>query len=49
LSGYLLDTNVAPIALTEPDRLPAKLKRVLLRGPNVLSVVRYPRPGVCTS
>ena len=41
MSGYLLDTNVMLIALTEPDRLPVKVKRALLRGPNVLSVVSY--------
>jgi PIN domain nuclease of toxin-antitoxin system len=29
------------IALTEPERLPAKVRRVLLRGTNVLSVVSY--------
>jgi len=41
LSGYLLDTNVMLIALTEAARLPPKVKRGLLRGPNVLSVVSY--------
>ena len=41
MSGYLRDTNVMLIALTDAARLPAKVKRVLLRGPNVLSVVSY--------
>jgi PIN domain nuclease of toxin-antitoxin system len=29
------------VALTEPDRLPATVRRAVLRGPNVLSVVSY--------
>lgn len=41
MSGYLLDTNAALIALTDPDRLPAKVRTALLAGPNVLSVVSY--------
>lgn len=41
MSGYLRDTNVMLIALTDAARLPAKVKRVLLRGPNVLSVISY--------
>jgi PIN domain nuclease of toxin-antitoxin system len=41
VSGYLLDTNAALIALTDPDRLPAKVRTALLAGPNVLSVVSY--------
>jgi PIN domain nuclease of toxin-antitoxin system len=41
VSGYLLDTNAALIALTDPDRLPAAVRTALLAGPNVLSVVSY--------
>ena len=41
MSGYLLDTNVTLVALTEPDRLPATVERAVLPGPNVLSVVSY--------
>jgi PIN domain nuclease of toxin-antitoxin system len=37
VSRYLLDTNAALIALTDPDRLRA----AVLGGPNVLSVVSY--------
>ena len=29
------------VALTEPGRLPAPVKRAVLRGPNVLSVISY--------
>jgi PIN domain nuclease of toxin-antitoxin system len=39
VSGYLLDTNAALIALTDPDRLPTAVRTALLAGPNVLSVV----------
>jgi PIN domain nuclease of toxin-antitoxin system len=39
--GYLLDTNAALIALTDPDKLPAAVRTALLAGPNVLSVVSY--------
>jgi PIN domain nuclease of toxin-antitoxin system len=41
VSGYLLDTNAALIALTDPDRLPAVVRTALLAGPNILSVVCY--------
>ena len=41
MSGYLLDTNAALIALTDPDRLPAPVRTALLTGPNILSVVCY--------
>ena len=41
MSGYLLDTNVAIIALTDPDRLSAAIQSAILAGPNVLSVVSY--------
>jgi PIN domain nuclease of toxin-antitoxin system len=41
VSGYLLDTNAALLALTHPDRLPAAVRKAMLAGPNVLSVVTY--------
>jgi PIN domain nuclease of toxin-antitoxin system len=41
VNGYLLDTSVALIALTEPDRLTAVVRKALLAGPNVLSVVSW--------
>jgi PIN domain nuclease of toxin-antitoxin system len=41
VSGYLLDTNAALIALTDPDRLPGAVRTALLAGPNILSVVSY--------
>lgn len=41
MSGQLLDTNSALIALTDPDRLPAAVRAAILVGPNVLSAVSY--------
>ena len=41
MSGYLLDTNVALIALTAPDALSPAVRDALLGGPNVLSVVSF--------
>jgi len=41
VSGYLLDTNAALIGLSEPERLPLAVRRAILRGPNLLSVVSY--------
>ncbi len=41
MKGYLLDTNAALIALTEPEALPAAVRTAALEGPNVLSVVSY--------
>jgi PIN domain nuclease of toxin-antitoxin system len=38
---YLLDTNVALIALAEPDLLPATARKAVVCGSNVLSVVSY--------
>ena len=40
-SGYLLDTNVALIALTNPARLSGRVRKAVLTGPNHLSVVVY--------
>lgn len=41
MSGYLLDTNAALIALTNPERLPDAARTAILAGPNVISVVSY--------
>ena len=41
MSGYLLDTNAALIALTEPGTLAPQVRSAVLSGPNVLSVVSY--------
>jgi PIN domain nuclease of toxin-antitoxin system len=41
VSGCLLDTSAALIALTEPDRLPAPAESAILRGNNFLSVVSF--------
>jgi PIN domain nuclease of toxin-antitoxin system len=41
VSGYLLDTSAALVGLTDPDRLPAAVRRAMLTGPNVLSVISY--------
>jgi len=41
VSGYLLDTNAALIALTEPAALPSAVRAALLAGPSFLSVVSF--------
>ena len=41
MSGYLLDTNTALIALTDPDKLPSAVRTAVLTGPNILSVISY--------
>lgn len=41
MSGYLLDTDAALIALADPDRLSRSARKAALAGPNVLSVVSY--------
>ena len=41
MTGYLLDTNAALIALTNPARLSARLRKAILAGPNILSVIVY--------
>ena len=41
MSGYLLDTNAALIALTEPNLLQPRVRAAILAGPNVLSAVVY--------
>ena len=39
--GYLLDTNAALVALTNPARLSRRVRKAVLTGPNHLSVVVY--------
>jgi len=39
--GYLLDTNAALIALTDPAKLPRRVRAALLAGRNVLSAIVY--------
>lgn len=41
MSGYLLDTNAALLALADPNRLSRAARRAVLSGPVVLSVVSY--------
>ena len=41
MSGYLLDTNTALLALSEPSLLPPSVRKALYRGPNFLSVVSF--------
>jgi PIN domain nuclease of toxin-antitoxin system len=41
VSGYLVDTNAALIALTEPGALSPAVREALLSGPNFLSVVSF--------
>ena len=41
MSGYLLDTNTALIALANPDLLRLAVREAVLAGPNILSVVSY--------
>ena len=41
MTGQLLDTNAALIALTDPDSLSAKVRKALLVGPNILSTISY--------
>jgi len=39
--GYLLDTNSALLALTNPAKLSRRVRKAALSGPNHLSVVVY--------
>ena len=41
MNGYLLDTNAALIALTEPTVLRPDVRAAVLAGPNLLSAVVY--------
>lgn len=39
--GYLLDTNAALLALTNPAKLSRRVRKAVLAGPNHLSVAVY--------
>jgi PIN domain nuclease of toxin-antitoxin system len=41
VSGYLLDTSAALIALSTPDRLRPAVRKAVLAGRNLLSVISY--------
>jgi PIN domain nuclease of toxin-antitoxin system len=41
VTGFLLDTNAALIALTDQGELRSRVRAAILAGPNVLSVVVY--------
>lgn len=41
MTGYLLDTNAALLALIEPTELSAGSRRAILAGPNFLSTIVY--------
>jgi len=41
VKGYLLDTNIALIAMAASERLSRPARAAILRGPNVLSVVVF--------
>jgi PIN domain nuclease of toxin-antitoxin system len=41
VTGYLLETNVALLGLTDPSALPARIRRAILAGPNILSTIVY--------
>lgn len=41
MNGFLLDTNFAIFGLSQPDRIPASVKRTVEKGPIYLSVLSY--------
>jgi len=41
VSGNLLDTCTALLALADPDKLSPAVRKAVLAGPNVLSVISY--------
>jgi PIN domain nuclease of toxin-antitoxin system len=41
VNGYLLDTNIALIALTEPTRISRAIHKAVDRGPVYVSVISY--------
>ena len=41
MNGYLLDTSVALIAVTEPHTLSVAVRKAVFDGPNFLSVISY--------
>jgi PIN domain nuclease of toxin-antitoxin system len=41
VSGFLLDTNVALLALVDPARLAPAVRKAVVKGPNFMSVASY--------
>jgi PIN domain nuclease of toxin-antitoxin system len=41
LRGYLLDTSIALLAVTRPDRVPRRIQTAIKRGPLFLSILSY--------
>ena len=41
MKGNLLDTSAALIALTDPSKLTPKVRKAILAGPNLLSVISW--------
>jgi PIN domain nuclease of toxin-antitoxin system len=41
VKGYLLDTNIALLGLTSPERISPVVRRAVERGPVFLSVISY--------
>jgi len=41
VTGYLLDTSAALLALTDPARLSPRVRPVIRAGPNILSAIVY--------
>lgn len=41
MNGYLLDTNIALLAVSDEERLSPKVRAAVTRGPAFLSVISY--------
>ncbi len=41
MTGYLLDTNAALLAMADPAQLSVNVRAAILAGPNVLSAIVY--------
>lgn len=41
MNGYLLDTNIALLALTEPACVSSRVRAAVRAGPNILSTIVY--------
>jgi PIN domain nuclease of toxin-antitoxin system len=41
LTGFLLDTNIVLLAMSQPERLSPRVREAIDSGPNVLSVVSF--------
>jgi PIN domain nuclease of toxin-antitoxin system len=41
LTGFLLDTNILLLAMSQPERLSRRVRETVDSGPNVLSVMSY--------